>query len=195
MRQLIIILVLIFSFIKNLYSQTDSVYTGSNPYNSKSPKKEKNDDWKKKITYGGNFQVQFGTVTYVYLSPTIGYLPFKKCNVGIGIIYNYISINSPGYQRFSQSIFGGHSYLRYFLKPNFFVQGQYDKLLQPNLYNIFDPHRKIWVDYALIGGGYSQPIGEQFAFNTSIMYNLTPQRLSIYPSRYIIQIGFTGRFK
>jgi hypothetical protein len=194
MRQLIIILILIFSISVSLYSQTDSVYTGDKPAGPKKTKRIQNNEWKKKFTYGGNFQTLFGTVTYIYLTPTIGYIPFKKCNVGVGFIYNYTSINYPGYGRYSQSIFGGHSYARYFFTPNVFGQVQYDRLFQPDWYNAVDPGKKVWVDYGLIGAGYSQPFSERFAFNTSIMYNLTPQKLSIYPSRYIFQVGFNARF-
>ena len=195
MKQVIIIFVIIFSLAENLYSQTDSVYTGNKAPGVKKINHEKREEWKKKTFFGTNFQAQFGSITFIYLSPSIGYIPFKKCNIGVGAIYNYASANIAGYGHFSQSIFGGHSYIRYFLTQNFFAQAQFDKLLQPDWYNLKDPGKKVWVDYALVGAGYSQPIGNLAAFNTSIMYNLTPQALSIYPSQYIIQIGFTARFK
>jgi hypothetical protein len=194
MRQLIIILTLIFSFSQNVNSQTDSVYTGTRNAEQKKTKARKNSDWKKKLTYGGNFQAQFGTVTFIYLSPTIGYTPFKNFNFGVGFIYNYMSADYGQYGKFSQSIYGGHSYARYFVTPNIFLQAQYDKLLQPDYYNINNRNSKVWVDYAMLGAGYSQPLGDNFSFYTSLMYNLTYQRLSIYPSPYVFQLGFTGRF-
>ena len=194
MKQFIGILILFFSFSINMLSQTDSVYTGVKNKTSKF-EKGKNDEWKKRLTYGGNFQALFGTVTYIYLTPTIGYIPAKNLYVGIGGIYNYTSVNYSGYGRFSQSIFGGHSYARYLLSPAFFMQLQFDKLYQPDWFSPVDPTPKVWVDYLLAGAGYNQRVGPSVAFNTSLMYNLTPHRLSIYPSRFILQLGFTAKFK
>lgn len=193
MKRLIVIIILIISFSKISFAQTDSVYTGAKPANTKKSEKKKEDDWRKNVTYGGNFQLLFGSVTYIYLTPTIGYIPFKRANVGVGFVYNYTSANYSGYGRFSQTIYGGHSYARLFFSPNFFGQVQYDKLFQPDW--VYDPKKRVWVDYAMVGVGYSQPVGNLAAFNTTIMYNLTPQVLSIYPSRFIFQVGFNARLK
>ena len=193
MRQLIVIIVLIFSFTEKEYAQTDSVYTGTRGSSSKAPKAKKNQDWKKKMTYGGNFQAYYtGIRAYVYLSPTIGYIPFKNANIGVGVIYNYTSADYGQYGKFSESIFGGHSFARYFVLPSVFIQGQFDKLRQTDWYSAND--NKVWVDYLMVGGGYSQPLGQKLAFNISLMYNLTYQRLSIYNSPFVFQLGFTGRF-
>ncbi len=178
-----------------LQAQTDSVYTGTvTKRDSLKRKRERNDDWKEKVTYGGNFQLQFGTFTFIYLSPTIGYIPAKNFNVGVGIIYNYISLDyGAPYGKYTQSIYGTHTYARYFVTDGVFVQGQYDRLLQPMVYG-YKPDAKTWVDYVLVGGGFRQPIGDKAALSTSIMYNLTPSNISIYPSRLIIQFGFMSTF-
>jgi hypothetical protein len=175
-------------------AQTDSVYYGVPKTDTTyKPKRKRNTDWMQKVTYGGNVQAIFGSYTYVYLSPTIGYLPFKNLNVGIGFIYSYASTNYSGYGRFSQSIYGVHTYARYFVTESLFVQGQFDHLLQPNVYNYYNPNEKVWVDYSLIGGGYRQSIGKHAALITSLMINVTPSVLSIYPNP-IFQIGFVGGF-
>jgi hypothetical protein len=46
----------------------------------------------------------------------------------------------------------------------------------------------------LIGGGFRQSIGDKAALTTSIMYNVRPDPLSIYPSRVIVQFGIVGSF-
>lgn len=175
-------------------AQTDDVYIGNATKDTTfKPKKKKNREWLDKVTYGSNVQAIFGSYTYIYLSPTIGYTPFKNFNFGVGFIYSYVSINYQGYGKFSQSIYGGHSYARYFIGESFFAQAQFDHLLQPNVYNYNDPKQKVWVDYFLVGGGYRQAIGKRAALMTSIMINLTPSPLSIYPNP-IFQIGFVGGF-
>lgn len=175
-------------------AQVDSVYVGRPEDRSARPeeKKSNNDYWKEKLTWGGNFQAWIGNPTFILLSPTIGYLPHKTVNVGLGMIYNYTKLTSY-YGTFSQSIFGGHSYARYIILDSYFLQAQFDKLKQPDLISV-DPDDKRWVDYILAGGGFRQNIGEKAALTTSIMYNLRPDPLSIYPSRIIVQFGVVGTF-
>ena len=146
----------------------------------------------KRLTFGGNFQVLFGTYTFVYISPTVGYRVTDNVNVGLGFIYNFSSINyGPPYGKVSQSIYGAHTYARYIFAQNLFVQAQFDKLYQPDWFSRI-PNDKTWVNYLLIGGGFRQQVGSRAALMTSIMYNLTPSPLSIYPGRIIIQFGFVA---
>ncbi len=181
--------------VLSLQAQTDEVYTGSpSRPDSVKRKQPKDRDWVKKLTYEGNVQLQLSNYTFIYLSPTIGYSPVDKVNLGLGVIYNYISINYGGsYGKVSQSVFGGHSYARYFVTDGFFVQGQYDRLRQPNVFNYFGD-RMTWVDYLLAGGGFRKPIGDKIGLTGTIMYNFTPSPLSIYPTRLIVQFGFMGTF-
>ncbi|MGZ3920379.1 MAG: hypothetical protein ACXVNO_06705 [Bacteroidia bacterium] len=194
MKQLIGIIIFIFSLSFTLTSQTDSVYTGTKPPSKKL--KKDHPDWQDKVTVGGNFQAFFGNPTFVYLSPSVGYLVLDNLNIGVGMIYNYTRADYGVYGKYSQSIFGGHSYARYNVTPSFFLQGQFDKLSQPDYYNFNNPNSKIWIDYAMAGVGYSQPMGSKVMLNTSIMYNFTYNaRYSIYPSPYVFQIGIVGRIR
>lgn len=191
-KKLIIIFFAVFvaGFIR---AQVDSVYYGQKPGEEQQKrKKPRNDAWKKSLTWGGNVQAWIGNPMFILLSPTVGYDVFKNFNVGIGGIYNYTSYNS-SLGNYSQSIFGGHSYMRYTIVESYFVQVQYDKLLQPNIVS-WEPNDNIWVDYLLVGGGFRQNIADKTALTTSIMYSVLPNPLSIYPSRIIIQFGIVGQF-
>lgn len=177
-----------------LMGQTDNVFIGKSPtdQDTSKVKKTKNTQWKKNFNVSGNFQLQFGTYTFVYLSPTIGYTFFKKLNLGVGGIYNYLSFGgSPSYGKFSQSVFGLHTAVRYFINSGLFAQVQFDKLRQPNLIS-YIPDQKVWVDYVMVGGGARQPLGDRTALTATLLYNLIPNPLSIYPNRLILQIGFIG---
>jgi hypothetical protein len=177
-----------------LNAQVDSVYTGKQqPGMKKEQKDPRFEKLKKAMTWGGDFQAWIGNSTFILLSPTIGFIPYKNLNAAIGIVYNYTSYSSSRYGRYSQSIFGGHSLLRYTIGESYFVQVQFDKLRQPNLFSS-DPNDKIWVDYLLVGGGFRQNMGDKIALITSIMYNVHPDPLSIYFSGIIVQFGITGRF-
>ena len=186
---------LLFLTFGTLSAQTDSVYYGKSPESGPAPKKQPwtQAPWLKKFTYGGNFQAWMGTYTFVFLSPTIGYSPVPNFNFGVGGIYNYSSIDFGRYGKYSQSIFGGHSYARYIFANTYFTQVQYDRLRQPNLLS-YTAGERVWVDYLMVGGGLRQPLSDRAGLMMSLMYNLTPHPLSIYPSRLIVQIGFVAGF-
>jgi hypothetical protein len=174
-----------------LHAQTDSVFYGSDSVPPRRERKFWHPPWRDNVTFGGNFQLWFGNPTFIVLAPTAGYSVTRNLNVGVGGIYNYTSVNFGQYGRFSQSIFGGHSYARYIIAQSYFAQAQFDLLRQPDWYTI-EPDDKVWVDYVLVGGGFRQAIGSRAALLTTIMYNLTPHPLSIYRDRVIIQFGFVA---
>jgi len=189
-------LLLILFFCLNATAQSDDVYVGKRPEDKPAPRKKSFlnfDQWKEKVTFGGNFQAWFGNPTFVFLSPTIGYSPVDNFNLGVGVIYNYSKVDFGQYGKYSQSIFGGHSYARYFFTESYFAQVQYDRLRQPNLLS-YKQGEKTWIDYLLVGGGLRQSVGPKAALTMSLMYNLTPHLLSIYPSRVILQFGIVAGF-
>lgn len=185
----IILLFVLFGF--TCQAQTDSVYYGSDSVPPRRERKFWHPEWRDRLTLGGNFQLWFGNPTFVLLTPTIGYRAVDNLYVGIGGVYNYTSINFGQYGRFQQSIFGGHSFVRYVIVESYFAQVQFDMLRQPDWYTL-EPDDKVWVDYLLVGGGFRQQLGPRAALLTSIMYNLTPHPFSIYPGRVIVQFGFAG---
>jgi hypothetical protein len=192
MRRFFAIIILIICFSGEHFSQTDSVYYGDKKANRKREADLRKQEWKEKTTYGGNFQLLFfGQTTFIYLTPTIGYLPHKKLNVGVGAVYSYrsdITLNG----RYSQSLWGGHTFAHYMIIPNLSIMAEYDKLNQPDWLSGV-PDKKVWVDYLMAGLGFIQPAGDKVSFHSSLMYNLTPHRLSIYRSNLVLQFGITAR--
>jgi hypothetical protein len=188
------IVVLFVLFYFSAPAQTDKVYTGRDT--SQTPRERrppKNTDWMKKMSFGGNFQAWFGNPTFIFLSPTIGYDITERLNAGIGGIYSYQQFDNGYYGTFKQSTFGVHTYIRYVIAQSFFVQTQFDDLYQNDYYS-YNPNEKVWVPYWLLGCGFRQSIGDKAALTTSLLYNLTPNRLSIYPSRIILQFGVSMGF-
>jgi len=193
MRAFIIILILVSNLFFESSAQVDEVYTGAPVATEKRKEKEiANEKWKDQLVWGGNMQAWIGNSTFIFLSPNIGYMPFKNLTLGLGAIYNYSSFRGY-YGTFSQSIFGGHSFIRYNFAGDFFVQGQFDRLYQPDYYSVY-PDAKRWVDYKLVGLGARRQIGERAALLTTVMYNIKADRLSIYPFPLIVQFGFVGSF-
>jgi hypothetical protein len=191
MGRIHIILLFIFSFSFMLQAQKDSVYTGAGKPKER-PREENR--FKDKFTYGGDVQAWFGTTTYVYLAPSVGFLPVEKLNIGVGFIYNYFSGIYLGYGRYSQSLYGPHTYLRYTVSDNFFIHAQYDRLSQVNPYNTADPNKRVWVEYPLAGVGLSQPVGENAYAYITFLYNFNFNKLSVPQIPVIIQSGIISRF-
>jgi hypothetical protein len=185
----IIFLVTLFDFA---YGQTDSVYTGNKQATKKidtTQKKER--EWIDKITYGGNLIFWPANPFIFWATPTVGYVPVKDLYVGIGFIYNYTQFDyGATYGKIKQSMYGGHSYARYFVLKGVYAQLQYDRLLQPDVYLPTGEIKKTWVDYFLVGGGFSNRLTDKVAFNTSILLNINPHRLSVYPNPNVV-LGIT----
>ena len=192
MRKHCLFFSLLFLLSLSFDAQVDEVYTGSaDPL----PKKEKrfvlDEKWRENLVWGGNFQCWFGNPTYIYLSPGLGYTFFEHLQLGLGVIYNHTSYQTRGVL-YKQNIYGGHSYVRYLFAENLFLQLQFDKLKQPDLFSN-DPNDKRWVNYLVGGFGLRQPMGENMALSTSILYNFRRDPLSIYPGGFIIQFGIVGQ--
>ncbi len=91
-------------------------------------------------------------------------------------------------------MFGAQSYVRYLVTDGLVAQVQYDRLRQPD-FNSASEGRKTWVDYLMVGCGFSQAVGDNTSLTTSVMYNLTPSPISIYyPNRFVIQFGIISGF-
>lgn len=183
-------------------AQVDDVYTGERKQDNKkgNSKKSSSANWqnlREKLVFGGfvmpGYGVSsFGSTFYVSANPNIGYRITEKLVAGVGFNYNYINFKPKTGKAYSQSIYGPNAFARYMVFENVFAQVQYDKLNQPDYYSP-NAQQRIWVDYVLAGGGYYQRLGDRSGMVLSVMYNLTPNRNSVYRNP-VIQFGFIGGF-
>lgn len=145
-----------------------------------------------KIYIGGNIGLQFGSVTYVNLSPQIGYRVTKRFIPGIGITYIYYSYKIPGYAREETNIYGGSIFGKYFFTDNLFGHVEYEELNIEGYDEFIPPHfKRSWVPAFLVGGGYSQPIGEHGFVQLMVLFEVLQDRNSLYYGQNpIVRIGF-----
>lgn len=148
-----------------------------NEESSESPKKK----WTEKVFFGGNLGGWFGTITYIDISPLVGYRFSEKFNAGIGATYLYYSDSDINY---STHIYGGRAFGRYFIIENLFAHAEYEILngewlvgQRSDLHSVF------------VGGGYSQRIGRNSFFNLTVLWNLNDSSLSPYRNP-IFRMGF-----
>lgn len=158
------------------------------PYNA--PPDEDKVPFGQRLVFGGIIGMQFGTVTVVDIEPIIGYKITPKLIGGIGIKYIYYEVNDPFYGNYSTNIYGGSVFGRYFILENIFAHVEYE-LLNLEVPNDFFPYdlTRLNIYSFLVGGGYSQQIGNNAAIGIAILYNLTEEEAYPYENP-IIRIGF-----
>jgi hypothetical protein len=156
-----------------------------------------------RLFFGGNFGMQFGTITSIEISPLIGYYITPKFSAGVGARFEYFK-DKGYYAPYETTIYGGNIFTRYIIISNLgeglniglntgiFLQAEYEALSLEKAY--FEPpyteDGRFIVHSVLIGGGIIQPLGPRSAFLLSVLYNLNETARSPY-SNPIIRVGFT----
>ena len=140
---------------------------------------------KEKVFVGGNMGLQFGRVTFVDVSPLVGYRVTERFSAGIGFTYQYYKYNDKIYS-FETNVYGGRVFGRYFFTDNFFAHSEYEVL---NL-EAFDltPPQRVNVESLLVGGGLMQRFGSNSGITAMILYNFTESYYTPYRNP-IIRVG------
>lgn len=183
-------LLLIFSSF-SLRSQNQLDFLTGKPVNPSGeqakPSNDKKIDWKNvkdKVFYGGNIGLQFGTFTFIDISPMLGYRVTDKFSVGVGYTFNYLNNR---YSRTSLIIRGGRVFARYFVFPQLFLHAEYE-----GLQGLYANDRTQWLYTPLVGLGYRQAIGARVYFDLQALWNLNPTIYSPY-SNPVIRGGLIFR--
>lgn len=143
---------------------------------------------------GGNIGLQFGSVTYIDVSPKVGYKFTEKLAAGIGATYIYINDRRYKGYEYTSDIYGGRLFGQYQVIENVMAYTEFEVLnaeVQSDLppFKLTRQNIPSW----LVGGGYVQPIGEHSNAMLLILWNLTETRYSIYQNP-IIRVGFNIGF-
>lgn len=182
---------------------TDTLDASDNKHEDSKVKQQKDDALtaleKKKETLnrlriGGNFGLQFGSYTYVNISPTVGYMVVKnRLELGAGPIFIYQRYRYSSSYALSFFVYGADAYARGFLYKGLYLEARYDPVSKPSYYNL---DKRLWVHHLLLGAGYAAPIGKIGVFNISLLYNVLDNNESIYQGTFsdkvplIINMGF-----
>lgn len=144
--------------------------------------------FKDRLYFGGNFGMQFGTVTLIDFSPLVGVMITPKYSAGLGITYQYFKDRR--YYGGESSSYGGRLFNRYNVLPNVFLHGEYESLNYKSYY--YDTPRRIWSNALFLGGGYFAPFGGgRGGANFTFLYNVLHDNIrSPYGEPYVIRVGF-----
>jgi len=154
---------------------------------------------RERIFFGGDFGLQFGTITNIDIAPIVGLWVLPRVAVAIGPEYSYYALKNVG----STSIFGGRVYSQLVLVQDInniipagihlglFVHAE-DEIqnLESDFWSYTQVDSKRFnVNAFLVGGGISQPMGRRGALNIIALWALDdPYELYSSPE---IRISFT----
>jgi len=160
---------------------------------SAQPQEVKDQTFGQRLVFGGNLGLQFGSYTFIDISPNVGYRVTDQLIAGIGMTYIYYSVDDI-YYKYSTNIFGGRVFSKYYLIENLFAHVEYEILNMevPDDFNYNKFSRKN-IPSLFIGGGYRQMIGNRSAFEVELLYNVIEERYSPYQNP-IIRAGFAFGF-
>jgi len=183
-----------------------------------SPKQKKQEFWKR-ISVGGNFGLQFGTVTAINVSPEVMIRAVDQFHLGVGFSYEYLEgkhyfMDTAGnYLSFKANVYGGRIFARYYLRSlfdnflgNLFAHAEYEYLYYTRPYRrdpagiIIDAYGNTYnkgldvieINSLFIGAGYEQPFSERAFMDIMILYNLNASYSSPY-SNPVFRLGFGFR--
>lgn len=148
---------------------------------------------KERIYFGGDVGASFGSLTFVEISPLIGYKISERFSMGIGSIYQYYRYNykttSGASLIISSSMYGGKVFAREFINDRLYLYSEADILNLEGYNSNTDETKRVNVPLFLVGGGYLVPIGESASFGLNILIDLIDDPYSPF-SNPIIRGGF-----
>ncbi|MCL2413755.1 MAG: hypothetical protein FWC94_00675 [Bacteroidales bacterium] len=144
------------------------------------------------LRFGGNFGLRFGTITFIDVSPAVGYQFTNRFLAGVGVTYNYYRdrrFDPP----FTMSVIGGTTFAQFAViqipSMHFFLRAEYSLLNQE--VDFFGQYqRRDWVHYPMVGGGILLPFGRSSGVSIQLMWDLIEKDNSIFPMNPIIRMGF-----
>ena len=137
------------------------------------------------LRFGGNVGAQFGNVTFINVSPMLGYQFNDRFMMGVRGTYQYFRLR--GLSQYSSNVLGGSVFSRLFVIENLFAHGEYE-VLNGHFDNNFGRDN---IPFLYFGAGYIFPISEKFGVTSMILYEVLRPRFSPYGFP-ILRVGIIG---
>jgi len=148
------------------------------------------------LRFGGNFGLRFGGITFIDVSPTVGYQFTNRFLAGVGVTYNFYRerfyINNVR-QEFTMHVIGGTTFGQFSVVQipalHIFLRVEYS-LLNQRVDFFGQYQRRDWVHYPMVGGGILLPFGRSGGVTMQLMWDLLENENTIFGRNPIIRMGF-----
>ncbi|MBI1220999.1 MAG: hypothetical protein GC180_00210 [Bacteroidetes bacterium] len=151
---------------------------------------------KENLTYGGYLGLNFGTLTYVNISPLIGYWLTDQLLVGTGLSYIYYrqnySMGGGSHQIYQTNLYGGRILSEFQFLPSVFAHGEIEYLNFNHYDFLSGDYNRIWFSTPMLGLGYSQPMGNKGSYRIMALFAFKSENSNspYYQSPLVYRIGF-----
>ncbi len=186
MKKVLLLLAILFSM--NAFSQDKEIL-------------EPQGDFFDRSVFGGGLGLQFGTLTFIDISPMIGYRITDRLETGIGLTYKYYKYNdfytdqTTGQKvDLKSDMYGASIYTRYHILENVFAHVEYERL-RYNFENIYSSGGQIlrepmhtYINGLFVGGGLRQNITKGSFLYVMALWDLIEDPNSPYQNP-IIRMG------
>jgi hypothetical protein len=186
MKKVLLLLAILFSM--NAFSQDKEIL-------------EPQGDFFDRFVFGGGLGLQFGTLTFIDISPMIGYRITDRLETGIGLTYKYYKYNdfytdqTTGQKvDLKSDMYGASIYTRYHILENVFAHVEYERL-RYNFENIYSSGGQIlrepmhtYINGLFVGGGLRQNITKGSFLYVMALWDLIEDPNSPYQNP-IIRMG------
>ena len=130
--------------------------------------------------------------TNISVFPQVGYRVFDNYIAGIGLTYQYVRLGSPINE--SLSNYGWSVFNRYNIVQQFFAYAEFERLTFEYFTDApsYESTDRSGYNSLLLGGGFSNQIGGNAAFSTTILYNVlydSNDPIQPYNSPWVIRAG------
>lgn len=150
-----------------------------------------------RVVFGGNLSLNFGTNSYFYIAPTVGYRVNEKVLSGVGYIYQYAKFSSAinpltgNFEPFDyQSTLHGPKAFVYFAPVEMLYLGGQMEFLKHDVIQDFSSGEtsREWTPVLFLEIGYLQRAGKG-QIQIGVKYNVLHDVDSPYSSAFIPTIG------
>ena len=153
-----------------------------------------------RIYFGGDFSLMFGTVTFIEVSPIVGYRFTPRFSSGLGVTYQYYREKLYSGTIIRSHIYGGRVFSKYlFLKDlnEFIPVGlhagmlgycEYEFLNLESYFSRVYESGRFWLHSFYVGGGLELAVGRRSRMNLLVLFNLNDTGESPY-SNPVVRIG------
>ncbi len=161
---------------------------------------EENVPFGNRIFYGGDFSLQFGRITFIEISPIIGYNITPRFAAGFGVTYIYYRQRFYNDTILKAQNYGGRIFSKYLLIDNvskyiplqlnagIIGYAEYEFLNMDRIFSLYEQTNRFWLNNFYVGGGLELPIGPRAKMNFLVLWNLNDTGESPY-SNPAVRIG------